>query len=325
MPLRLATTLAGSRVVAPCYHLVSADAPVHVRHLYRCRSELEFRAEIDLLLRHFKPIALSELAKAIERDGSAPKDALFLSVDDGFREAAEVIAPICFEKGVPVTFFVNTAFLDNRTLCFRHKASILIERCRLLGSDRSPRLLQDVGGFTSSGNPAEFFLSVPYRQTEVLDFCAQLLDVDFAEYLLTERPYLTQEQVERLLAKGFEIGGHSVDHPLYAELTLNEQLDQTRQCMDEIGLRFAFKTRAFAFPFVSDGVGLQFYRTVLSEGTAELIFCLGGEPTFCSSRLIQRFGVEGRQVLPLIELLRAEAGRKSLAYIRRWGRVGAPN
>src|SRR5690242_8692376 len=118
MPLLVIRSLTRRGVIAPCYHLVSDRPPLHVRYLYECRGEQDFRAELDLLLRHFKPLSLTELARAIERDGRAPDGSLFLTFDDGFREASEYIAPICLEKGVPATFFLNTAFLDNRTLCF---------------------------------------------------------------------------------------------------------------------------------------------------------------------------------------------------------------
>ena len=53
---------------------------------------------------------------------------MFLSFDDGLREIANEIAPLCRQVGVPATFFVNSASLDNRFLCFRNKASLLIEK-----------------------------------------------------------------------------------------------------------------------------------------------------------------------------------------------------
>jgi peptidoglycan/xylan/chitin deacetylase (PgdA/CDA1 family) len=272
-------------------------------------------------LGQFKPLSLTELARAIRENGRAPERSLFLSFDDGFRETIETIAPICLEKGVPATFFLNTAFLDNRALCFRHKASILAERCILLGRERTERALRGFDGSSGTAGPAEFFLTRRFSHAGVLDCCAPLLEVDFDAYLRSEKPYLTGSQVKRLTEKGFEIGAHSIDHPLYSELTLEEQLFQTRQSMSQLAQQFHPPTKGFAFPFVSDGVKSEFYRAILDDNAAELIFCLGGDPEHSSNRLVQRFGVEGRNPKSLIQLLRGEASRRVLAQVRWWRRA----
>lgn len=325
MPFPLIGSLASRGVVAPCYHLVSDDPPPHVRHLYRCRTIAEFAAELDLLLRRFKPLSLSELVRAIRDNGRAPDGSLFLSFDDGVAEVSEPIAGVCHAKGVPATFFLTSGFLDNRMLFFRHKASILAERCAALGRERSFGILQRLDAWHGAGDPGEFLLSLKYQQTAVLDQCAALLEVDFEAYLRSAKPYLTGEQVNGVLKRGFEIGGHSVDHPLYADLSLEDQLAQTRLCMAELRGRFQTPVQGFAFPFVSDGVGPEFYQTILGENTADLIFCLGGEPAVRSPRLVQRFGVEERNSRSLQVLLRAEASRKSLARVRAlWRRSAFP-
>jgi peptidoglycan/xylan/chitin deacetylase (PgdA/CDA1 family) len=320
MPLALAQRLAASGVVAPCYHLVSDRPPIHVKYLYECRAVAEFEAELDLLLRYFKPLSLEDLARAIREHGRPPDGSLFLSFDDGFREVTEQIAPICLAKGVPATFFLNTGFLDNQALFFRHKASILAHRCSVLGRKRSSDALRRLEAWAGVQAPEEVFLSLTYQQTEMLNQCGEVLGVDFGSYLRAEKPYLTGEQVEDVRRKGFDVGGHSVDHPLYADLSLDERLTQTRRCMTEIGRRFPAKVKGFAFPFGSDGGSPELHRTILAEGTADLIFYCGSEPGVESERLVQRFGVEQRHAQPLTQLLRGEAGRTCRSRVGRWRR-----
>ncbi|MDX1983290.1 MAG: polysaccharide deacetylase family protein [Bryobacteraceae bacterium] len=290
LPHSVLNHLAATPLAAPCFHLVADQCPPHVRHLYPSRTPERFQADLDWLLRRFRPVGLDDLTACVRNGRPFPKNSAFLSFDDGFREMYEIVAPICLRKGVPATFFLATAFLDNRELCYRHKASLLMDR---------------------SGS-AEF-LKVTYRRRKMLDDAAVALNVDFDDYLRRHQPYLTTNQVNSLRSQGFTIGGHSVDHPPYAELILGEQLEQTRRCL----AAFQPRARAFAFPFVSTGINRQFYHAVFAESLAEIIFCIGDMPTGYGNRLVQRFGVEDGRDMPLNRRWREEAGKSFRARLPR--------
>ena len=52
--------------------------------------------------------------EAVEGSGKLDRRCLHLTFDDGFRELHDVVAPILLRKGIPATFFVNSAFIDNK-------------------------------------------------------------------------------------------------------------------------------------------------------------------------------------------------------------------
>ena len=62
-----------------------------------------FREHILFLKRHFKIISVTELKS---NRTANEKNRVILTFDDGFRNHAEVVAPILSEYGVPATFFV---------------------------------------------------------------------------------------------------------------------------------------------------------------------------------------------------------------------------
>ncbi len=322
---RIGRLMPNGSMVAPCYHLVSDDFPVHVRHLYQWRGVKAFETDLEYLLKRFKPISLSEVHAYVVSGRPIPKQFLFLSFDDGFREMAEVVAPLCRKKGVPVTFFLTTAFLGNRALGYRQKASLLIEACKNHGEAATQatisKLCEALGiDPVQSPGARRMLLSVGYRQRHVLDECAALLEVDFDDYLRTARPYLTHDEVGMLLRDGFSIGGHSVDHPLYADLSLNEQIEQTQGCMEELNERYRLPVKAFAFPFVSDGVTDSFYEQVFERQVADLTFCIGRMPTLNPEKAVQRFGVEAEQNIPMSELLARQAEGRLLMKAAGWKR-----
>lgn len=257
-----------------------------------------------------------------------PDRPFFLSFDDGFREMSEQVAPICRTYGVPATFFLTTGYLGNQVLGYRHKVSVLISRLRK-ASPATQQALADalshaVGRDESQATVRDLLLAVTWRKQAVLDDCADILEVDFEEYLRRYRPYLTHDQVRRLLSEGFSIGGHSVDHPLYSELTPEEQVRQTELCMQELRKCFSIDYGAFAFPFVCDGVQESFYDTIISRRIADLIFCIGTPPARFAGRTVERFGVESRVDQSLHQLIHREAERRLRQKISSFKRSLAP-
>ena len=275
------------------------------------------------MLKHFKPLSLGDIHGCLNAGRPIPDGSLFLSFDDGFREMSEVVAPICREKGIPATFFLTTGFLDNKILGYRHKASLLIEAYQHHGEAvrqaAVAHLARRLGAHI--GVPSDWrlmILGVGYRQREVLDECAELLELDFDEYLKQARPYLTREQVRGLLSDGFSIGGHSIDHPRYAELSVEDQIAQTRGCMEDLGRDFRPPVKAFAFPFVSDGVPERFYEEMFASQTVDLAFCIGQMPK--AQLAVQRFGVEGERANSLRDLLARQAEGRLRQNLATWKR-----
>ena len=109
----------------PFYHAVSDEKLPHVLN-YPYRNILQFEKELDFFLKYFQPVLLEEL---ISGKCSGEKG-FHLSFDDGLRECAEVIAPVLLKKGIPATFFLNSAFVDNKALFHKYKASLVLNRLR---------------------------------------------------------------------------------------------------------------------------------------------------------------------------------------------------
>jgi peptidoglycan/xylan/chitin deacetylase (PgdA/CDA1 family) len=312
------------RLVAPCYHIVSDAERPHVKHLYPFRDVRRFAQEVDFLLRRFKPVSLAEVTNWARGRAVLPRNAFHLSFDDGFREMSEIVAAVCRGKGVPVTFFLTTRFLDNKLLGFRHKASLLLQAFTSLSETRALSIVEEASrgrDLRCDQGLRNFVLSVRHKDSPVLDEMARLLGLDFESYLRVERPYLTCDQVRKLLRDGFSIGAHSLDHPRYAELDLEQQIQQTSGSIEFLEQNFGVKERAFAFPFVSDGVSETFFHSVFSRQICDVVFCIGGIPAKHQWPLVQRFGVERATDEPLSVILR---NMNRTRWRQRIGRALAP-
>lgn len=261
----------GTSVIHPFYHLVTQDEhiPLHIKHLYKPKTAQQFEKDLDFLLLHYQPLHWDEIGKVQAKKG------FYLSFDDGLQEFYTTVAPILSRKGVPAAFFVNSDFVDNKALFFRYKASILIEKLMqnqtLITKDEVRRLLNG----KKDSNPINAIKSIQFESKDKLDELAMILEVDFKSYLSDQKPYLSSVQIKSLIAQGFLVGSHSVDHPRYTSLPLNEQINQTDQSLKYLENTFGIDKHLMSFPFTDHGVRKGYFEAIqniypdlISFGTA---------------------------------------------------------
>jgi peptidoglycan/xylan/chitin deacetylase (PgdA/CDA1 family) len=303
LPLNGLIRVTGKRIIFPFYHLVSDDEVPHIKHLYKVRTSREFIQDLDFLLKHYKPININDYLESLRTGKPLSGNCFLLSFDDGLREFHDVVAPILRQKGIPALCFLNSAFIDNKDLFYRYKASLLI--------DRLPQARDQEGvknWFQKNGLPFTVdyrgLLKVTYKNRHLLDEFAEKAEVKFDEFLIKQRPYLDSEQISSLIQEGFAFGSHSIDHPEYRFLEETEQIRQTSESLRIIKETFGIREKLFCFPFTDFGVKKSFFDQVFNplQPIADLTFGGAGLKNDSIQRNIQRIPFEGtslaaRQIL----------------------------
>jgi len=298
---------AGIPVLLPYHHLVSDEPVPHVRHLFPYKNKKQFISDLDFLLRHFHPQDPGSLIGAM-RDGKVPRPGSFLlSFDDGLRECYDVIAPILLSKGVPAFFFLNPAFLDNRELFYRSKMSLVLEQIEMRPPSRALGHQIRLALGLMPDNPAGLhraILEVDYQRREVADLLGTYLEISFPDYLRQRQPYLSSEQVRYLHTRGFGIGAHSLDHPNFRLLSLDEQLRQTRQSCDWIRRHFSPDYTIFSFPHEDAGVSQNFFDALADDlPRIDLLLGTQNQNMEWNNRVMHRFNAE-RPAYPIEGLVK---------------------
>lgn len=253
----------------PFYHAVSDTVAPHYKNLYQPRGEVEFERDLDCFLRHFEPLSLDDFARVKNNPGKGRY--CLITFDDGLSEVYEYAFPVLQRKKVPAVVFLNPRFVDNRGLFYRYKVSILIEELRARSFEGYSDWMQETGGDFETAE--KNLLSLGYGQTGKIDHIAQLMGVSFANYLQSEQPYLTMPRVREMKGAGIQFGGHSMDHPFFADLGLKAQLQQANESMDWVCEKVGETIRAFAFPFSDEGVKKTFFEQLNADftfGTAKI-------------------------------------------------------
>ena len=249
----------------PFYHTVSNEnIPYILNYYYRNLSE--FEKELDYYLKYFKPVSREYVLK----NPDSKEKVFHLSFDDGLKECADIIAPILLRKGVPATFFVNSGFVDNKSLFHRYKASLILNELTDNPSSEATQFL------LSNGLNEKNILQTDNSKVNILDEAANILGIDFRELLKTENPYLTTEQIINLKDSGFTIGAHSRNHPEFWNISEEEQFLEIEQSMNWVVEKFNPAIKAFAFPFTDSGVSLKLFQKLKDENICDLTFGTAG-------------------------------------------------
>ncbi len=277
------------------YHIVSDRNVPHVANLYTFRTVRQFKRDMDVLLRFYRPLSFQDLLLCLEQNRAPARNTFMVTFDDGLKECYEVVAPVLKQKGIPATFFLCSAFVDNKELAYDFKkgllAGVLKNGRATPAQNRRVRSILDGVGLDEPDLGATLLL-VDYRRRAVLDQLAALLEYDFAAYLKATRPYLTSEQAAELLKMGHAIGAHSIDHPRYADLPLAEQLHQTRASIKFVKERFDLSYGAFSFPHSDANVSREFFRKLFATGEVDICFGNQGMLEDSVPRNVQRSSME---------------------------------
>lgn len=276
LSIRTLTQITSQRIILPFYHTISDKRLPHISNLYPLKSKKQFIDDIDFLCKHFTPVSIDELKSIIYNNEPVSKPVFHLTFDDGLKELYTEIAPVLVERGIPATIFVNTDFIDNKGLFYRYKVSLLIE---LL--EKNNQHFAEMSNILQSSNDKlpdikKGLLSLNWNETTKIDQIAELINLDFNEYLERNQPYLLTSQLNELIAKGFTIGSHSLNHPFFKDIGIDEQKHQISDSFKFIDSMFHVNNRYFSFPFSDEKVSNQLFDWLYDDINCQLSFGISG-------------------------------------------------
>lgn len=243
----------------PLYHTVSDKELPHIRNVIQYKNTKQFEEDLDYLSRYFQFVDWREFKDFTFGNFKTNKKIALLTFDDGFSEFYDTIAPILERKGIYACNFVNPAFIDNKDMMFRCKASLLIDavkKNKVIDSEIYPLL--SLQNNSTKEAVQQKILKISYQEKNILELIAEKLEIDFKAYSKERSPYLTTEELKILTGKGFGISSHSWDHPKYGDLSLKDQMETTNRTFAYLKDN-GFLYESFAFPFTDFGVKKDFF------------------------------------------------------------------
>ncbi|HOS83487.1 MAG TPA: polysaccharide deacetylase family protein [Bacteroidales bacterium] len=288
IPFSILHTISNEKLILPFYHAISNNAMPHIENLYSIKNEKAFIKDLDFLLKHYQPIDYIKFKEFKINDLQPIKPSFLLSFDDGLREFHDIIAPILIKKGIPAICFVNTDFIDNKNLFYRYKASLIINEIRKNTEIREKLRFSKI----YSKDIYQYILSISYKDKQELDDIAIDINLNFNDYLKSNSPYLTSNEIKSLINKGFHFGSHSIDHPEFQYLDLETQIIQTKESLNYLMNKFSLNYKIFSFPFTDFNVSIDYFNYIKKNEIFEFSFGTAGQKKDCIPFNIQRIPFE---------------------------------
>ena len=198
-------------------------------------------------------ISLPEAAEHL-REGTLPARAACITFDDGYANNLDVAAPILKKFGLPATFFITAGAVENGImwndlviegirrghgdldlediLCGRHKLADDIARHKAIQAVIGQLKYRQVGERFAIACEV-FFRAAGHDQPRLM---------------------MTAEQVSELAALGFDIGAHTVNHPILNELSSAEARREIEESRDWVEQVTGKKPLSFAYPNGRPGI-----------------------------------------------------------------------
>jgi peptidoglycan/xylan/chitin deacetylase (PgdA/CDA1 family) len=281
--------ISNKQLLIPLYHAISDKPPAHLKNLYPLRSIRQFKNDLAFILKFFEPISVENLVYSKKNNRPLTKNKVLFTFDDGLREVKDFIAPILKEKGIPAIFFVNSAFVNNKDLFYRYKASLIVERLKNEDTSELTRVAEILNINSPLLKPVkDAVLQVNYLHKDVLDKIAGMLSIDFNDFLQNNNPYLSTAELSLLMKDGFNIGAHGADHPEFFNISFEEQCRQVKESVTWINEMLNPDFNLFAFPFTDFNLSKQFFESIYAdqEMKLDLTFgCAGLKDEFLSRHL----------------------------------------
>lgn len=292
IPLNFIQRIAGINPIVVNYHIVSDKLVPHVKNIYKYKRIRNFKSDIEFLTRNFNPLDLKTLIESIKTGSPLPEKSFLITFDDGFSELYDNVAPIMTRYNVSPVIFLTKDFIDNFHLSYDCKKSLLVEKIHYCNDTLLLKEIRELLGLKTSRKKILFdsILKIKYRESLILDKISNILGLDFDEYLKSKKPYLSSKQITELINSNFSIGGHSIDHPDFSELTLNEQIRQSLESVDYLQSKFKINYRTFAFPYRDKNISFEFFGKI--NGLIDVSFGTSGFLKDVINNNIQRISFE---------------------------------
>jgi peptidoglycan/xylan/chitin deacetylase (PgdA/CDA1 family) len=210
-----------------------------------------FEQQLKLIKRYFNPMTLAQLANVMHERGRAPKHAVVITVDDGYRDFYEIAFPLLKHYQVPATFYVTTGFVNADIWLWPDQVAWLLD-------NKMQAIQVDLAGkkfdlsFVSEKiwwPIVSHFLLV--SNDKRLDGLKQLeVACGIALPRLAPEKYsaVTWPQLAEMQSNGIEIGGHTVTHPSLGHMHLADAVIEIQQSQADLTARLGASERTFCYP-----------------------------------------------------------------------------
>lgn len=249
---RACVSLHGRDALVLAYHgIVGEGKPDPFRYHH---TVAEFKTHLDWLAMRCTPVNLEEFGRWKRGEWQPRKPPVLVTFDDGYRNNAIVAAPLLKRKGIPALFFLSSGYVESDLVLWPDE--VFARVCAWA----TPQLTGPNGvDHRMPQSPAQ-------RATLALSIVEDCKNIsqdhrrEFLAYLERETPgfdphqdadaqaFMTWDDAHALAAAGFDLGSHTVTHPILSSLAPEDLRRELCESRAEIEAKTGRPCKALAYP-----------------------------------------------------------------------------
>ncbi|WP_341676066.1 polysaccharide deacetylase family protein [Niveibacterium sp. SC-1] len=224
------------------HRVLSAPDPMFPGEMHAQR----FDEMLGWLGRWFNVLPLS-LAVKLMQEGRLPSRAAAITFDDGYADNLDVAAPILSRHRMHASFFISTGFLDGGRM-WNDGLIEAVRRTRLEALDAGEFGRYPLSDWQARRAAAEGLIDrikylEPAMRLAAVEQVARAADSSLPGDLM-----MSSDQVARLHQLGFEIGAHTIHHPILARVSEDEAREEISRGRATLESLIQAPVRLFAYP-----------------------------------------------------------------------------
>lgn len=257
-----------SGVLCLSYHRIgNGDGSLFDRELWSASADA-FDGQVRYLKSHVDIVAPDDLP---DQPRSGRDRFLLLAFDDGYRDNYETAFPILRHHGVAATFFISTGYIDAPRLPWWDEIAWMVRSSKEPGLAAGTWLPEPIAFDDPDRDRAVDALLCTYKALPHASTAAYLESLAaatgsgrFASGPVDDH-WMTWDMIRDMRRSGMVIGGHTVNHPVLAKQTPEEQWEEISGCAARIADELGEPMRYFSYPVGQEDSFNQHTRACLQR------------------------------------------------------------
>lgn len=260
-----------------------------------------FNDQMQLVARKYQPVSVDDVLDAIDGKRSLPRDAVLVTVDDGYRDFGQIIFPLAIQYGIKPVVFIPTSFVGEGKFWWDKLYAAL-------RAYDEPEISTPFGQF-SLGDDAQRKSAInEIRQgVKKLPFKDGMRFVDdlYQSFASAEakagKDTLTWDELRELVRHGATVAAHTHTHPLLSRIPFEDACLEIKLSQEIIQREIGYAPPLFAFPDGQPGFfNNELANFLRSEGFKLAFTTVEGSDSLSKANLLcfPRVGVWNELTLP---------------------------
>ncbi len=248
------------------------------RNLFSASQE-NFEKQVRLFQSSADLITVDDLETVLKADRGKH---ILITFDDGYRDNYELAFPVLKACHATALFFIATSFIDSPRFAWWSEIAWMVRNAQVntIPADKWFDAPLEIGeGYPSQaiGQAVRRYWSLQDDETDdYLSSLAQATGAGRCPPSLAENLRMSWEMIQEMHEASMGFGGHTVNHPILAQISASRQREEIVGCRDRLAEKLGTAPLSFGYPVGQAHMFTSETKQILQEAGYRFAFSFYG-------------------------------------------------